>query len=78
MPNFIPRNYRQAIMVTLNFEDQLQPGTFEYALHYFIENKLDLSIGCATLVRALAGFRYYMGLSSGLITPRPPRFSTWV
>lgn len=30
-------------MVVINFQDQLQPGTFEHALHYLIEEKLSLS-----------------------------------
>ena len=44
MPNFIPTNYRQDLLLALNLEDQLQAGTFEYALHYLIEHKLDLSV----------------------------------
>ncbi len=31
-------------MVVINFLDQLQPGTFEHAIHFLIEQKLDLSI----------------------------------
>lgn len=31
-------------MVVINYRDQLQPGTFEHAIHFLIENKLDLSI----------------------------------
>ena len=31
-------------MVVINYQDQLQPGTFEYAVHYLIEHKLDLSV----------------------------------
>ncbi len=44
MPKFIPYNPDQNAMVVINYLDQLQPGTFEYAVHYLIENKLDLSI----------------------------------
>ena len=44
MPNFIPNNIKQDILIALNLEDQLQPGTFEYALHYLVEHKLDLSV----------------------------------
>jgi len=44
MPNFIPTNYRQDLLLALNLEDQLQPGTFEFALHHLIETKLDLSV----------------------------------
>lgn len=43
MPKFIPYDYRQDTMVVINFDDQILPGTFEHALHYLIENKLDLS-----------------------------------
>jgi transposase len=31
-------------MIVVNFKDQLQPGTFEHAVHHLIDNKLDLSI----------------------------------
>jgi len=31
-------------MVVINFQDQLQPGTFEHAIHYLIDNKLDISV----------------------------------
>ena len=44
MPKFKPYNYDQTSMVVINYQDQLQPGTFEYAIHHLIEHKLDLSI----------------------------------
>ena len=44
MPKYIPYDHNQNAMVVINFEDQIQPGTFEYALHYLIEEKLDLSV----------------------------------
>ena len=44
MPKFIPYDYDQSSMVVINFKDQLQPGTFEHAVHYLINEKLDLSI----------------------------------
>ena len=31
-------------MVVINFNDQIQSGTFEYAVHYLVDNKLDLSL----------------------------------
>ena len=43
MPRFIPYNYQQDTMVVIKFEDQILPGTFEHALHYLIEHKVDLS-----------------------------------
>lgn len=44
MPNFIPYNYNQNSMVVINYLDQLQPGTFEHAIHFLINDKLDLAI----------------------------------
>jgi len=44
MPKYIPYNYNQHSMVVINFEEQIQTGTFEHALHFLIEHKLDLSI----------------------------------
>ena len=37
-------NYDQDAMVVINYQEQLQPGTFERAVHYLIEHKLDLSV----------------------------------
>ena len=44
MPNFIPYDYSQSAMVVINYEDQLQPGTFEHAIHHLVNERLDLSI----------------------------------
>lgn len=44
MPNFILYDYNQNSMIVINYKDQLQPGTFEHAIHYLVDNKLDLSI----------------------------------
>ncbi|WP_447927838.1 transposase [Vreelandella sp. EE27] len=44
MPRFKAYNYDQNAMVVINYQDQLQPGTFEHAGHYLIEHKLDLSV----------------------------------
>jgi len=44
MPNFIPYDYNQNAMVVINFLDQLIPGTFEHAIHYLVENEIDLSV----------------------------------
>ena len=43
MARFLPCDYAQSTMVAVNYEDQLQAGTFEHALHYLIEKRLDLS-----------------------------------
>ncbi|WP_395343764.1 transposase [Ningiella sp. W23] len=44
MPNFKPLNYQQNSMVIINYLDQLQAGTFEYAIHHLIDTKLDLRV----------------------------------
>lgn len=44
MPKFIPFHYQQTKLIATNFDDQLQPSMFEYALHYLVDNKLDLSL----------------------------------
>jgi transposase len=44
MPRFKHYNYDEDTMVVINYQEQLQPGTFEHAIHYLIEHKLDLSV----------------------------------
>jgi transposase len=44
MPNFKPLNYQQNSMVVINYLDQLQAGTFEYAIHHLIDTQLDLTV----------------------------------
>jgi hypothetical protein len=36
--------YSQMIMVPVSLEEQLQPGTLEYAIHNVVEQRLDFSI----------------------------------
>ena len=44
MPHFKHYNHDQDAMVVINYQEQLQPGTFEHAVHHLIEHKLDLSV----------------------------------
>lgn len=44
MPKFKHYDYNQKSMVVINYAEQLQPGTFEYALHHLVSDRLDLSI----------------------------------
>lgn len=44
MAKYIPYDFRQSTLVEIDFLEQLQPGTFEFAIHHLIEHKLDLSI----------------------------------
>ena len=37
-------DYDQLMMVPVSLENQLMPGTLEYAIHHVVENRLDLSI----------------------------------
>ena len=39
MPKFVPYNYNQTSMVVINYEEQLQAGTFEHAVHHLIDKK---------------------------------------
>ncbi len=44
MPKYIPYNLNQNSMVVINFSEQLQPGTFEHAIAYLVDERLDLSL----------------------------------
>lgn len=37
-------SYKQGIMAPISFEKQINPGSFEYALHYIIGNDLGISV----------------------------------
>ena len=42
-PRYKPSNLQQGAFVAINFDEQILPGTFEYALHHLMEHKVDLS-----------------------------------
>lgn len=44
MSHFKPYNHDQNAMEVINYQDYLHPGTFEHAVHYPIEHKLDLFV----------------------------------
>lgn len=44
MPRFIPYDPKQSKMVVISYADQLQPGTFEFAINHLIDHKLDLTV----------------------------------
>lgn len=44
MPRFKPYDYRQTVMLPIDFAQQILPGTFEYSVHYLVDNELDLSL----------------------------------
>jgi len=41
MARFKPYDYSQGLIVPVNLEEQIEPGTFEYALHHLIEARYD-------------------------------------
>lgn len=43
MARFKSYNYDQTIMVPVNLQDQLVPGSLEFAIHYLVDNEIDLS-----------------------------------
>ena len=44
MARYKGNDYNQMILVPISLEEQLVPGTLEYAIHHVIEERLDLSI----------------------------------
>jgi transposase len=43
MPKLKSYNYDQTMMVPVNLQDQLIPGSLEFAIHYLVDNEIDLS-----------------------------------
>ncbi len=43
MARYKPYNYDQLMMVPVSLEEQLVPGTLEYAIHHLIEQRIDTS-----------------------------------
>ena len=44
MARYKKYNYGQLMMVQISLEDQLIPGTLEYAIHHIVEERLDLDL----------------------------------
>ena len=43
MARYKEYDYRQGKFIPISFDKQILPGTFEYTLHYLIDNEIDLS-----------------------------------
>jgi len=43
MPRYKPYDYSQLMMIPVSLEEQLVPGTLEYAIHNLIEERIDTS-----------------------------------
>jgi transposase len=44
MAKYKEYDYSQGKIIPIHFDKQILPGTFEYRLHYLIDNEIDLSI----------------------------------
>lgn len=67
MAKYNPYDYNQHAMVDVNFNDQIQPGTFEYALHYLIEQRVHHRV-CSHASKPLSS-----PLAEPQITKLPPK-----
>ena len=37
-------DYKQSLMIPVSLEEQLMPGTLEFAIHTLVENRMDMSV----------------------------------
>ncbi|MBT4511582.1 MAG: transposase [Chloroflexi bacterium] len=44
MARYKPYDYSQSMMMPVSLQDQLIPGTLEFAIHYLVDNNLDLLV----------------------------------
>ncbi len=44
MAKYKTYNYSQTILLPVSLEDQLMPGTLEFAIHTLVEKRMDMSI----------------------------------
>ena len=44
MAKYRPYDYSQRVMIPISLEDQLMPGTLEFAIHTLVEDRMDLSV----------------------------------
>jgi hypothetical protein len=44
MAKFKTYDYRQRVLLPVSLEDQLMPGTLEFAMHNLVEKRLNMSI----------------------------------
>jgi transposase len=42
MPRYRENERKQSIMIPIQFDQQIQPGTFEHAVDYLVDNEIDL------------------------------------
>jgi hypothetical protein len=44
MARYKTYDYRQRVLLPVSLEDQLMPGTLEFAIHTLVEKRLDMTI----------------------------------
>jgi hypothetical protein len=44
MAKYKTYDYRQRVLLPISLEDQLMPGTLEFAIHTLVEKRLDMAI----------------------------------
>ena len=44
MAKYRPYDYSQRVMIPVSLEDQLMPGTLEFAIHTLVEDRMDISV----------------------------------
>ena len=59
MARYKPYDYSQMQMVPVALDQQLVPGTLEYAIHYLVEQRLDLALFDARYVNDQTGCRAF-------------------
>src|SRR5437870_4232209 len=59
MARYKPYDYSQLQMVPVALDQQLVPGTLEYAIHYLVEHRLDLALFDARYANDQTGCRAY-------------------
>jgi len=43
MAKYKPYSYKQMVMLSVSLEDQIVPGTLEFAIHTLVEGRMDVS-----------------------------------
>jgi transposase len=81
MPRYKPYDYNQLMMIPVSLEEQLVPGTLEYAIHHLVEERIDTSFFDGRFCNDEEGRSAYdpkvllkivlFGYSRGIISSRP-------
>ena len=80
MAKYKPYDYSQQVLIPVSLEDQLVPGTLEFAIHTLVETRMDTGVFDGRFRNDETGRRAYdpkmllkivlFGYSRGLITSR--------